>query len=137
MPFSLILLKDKGCWNLFVNSFLLAFKLVNLLSMFGIFTYKGGFVVNQIYSIANEVAIKLEDEVASQLEHDVELLDSTTSFNKGKVACEKVNELINQIHRILQSLNYFWPRLPENKLTHMQEAKLVLILMGRYCIGTF
>ncbi|XP_061349392.1 uncharacterized protein LOC133294682 [Gastrolobium bilobum] len=65
-----------------------------------------------------------------QLEHDVELFDSATSFNKGKIGCEILAQLVNQIPRILQSLNSFWTRLTESKLTHMKDvilnAELVL-----------
>ncbi|XP_027357946.1 uncharacterized protein LOC113867115 isoform X2 [Abrus precatorius] len=59
-----------------------------------------------------------------QLEHDIELLDSATSFNKGKKGYEILTELINQVPRILQSLNSFRIGLTESKLTHVKDVIL-------------
>ena len=64
------------------------------------------------------------------LEHDAELLDSATSFNKGNIGCEILTALINQIPRILQSLNSFGTRLTKSNIAHMKDvilnAELVL-----------
>ncbi|KAK7266810.1 hypothetical protein RIF29_19466 [Crotalaria pallida] len=63
-----------------------------------------------------------------RLEYDADLIDSPTSFNRGKMGCEIVNELVNQIPSILQSLNV--TRLTKSKLIHGKDvivnAELVL-----------
>ncbi|XP_052117058.1 uncharacterized protein LOC107486904 isoform X2 [Arachis duranensis] len=60
-----------------------------------------------------------------QLEHDAELTDSaTTSSNKGRVVCELLIDLVNQIPGPLQSLYSFGPSLTRSKLTHMKDVIL-------------
>ncbi|OIW06423.1 hypothetical protein TanjilG_05194 [Lupinus angustifolius] len=65
-----------------------------------------------------------------QLELDAELLDSATTFNKGKVGCEILTKLVDQVTTILQSLNFFGTRLTKSKFNHMKDvilnAELVL-----------
>ncbi|MED6217357.1 hypothetical protein PIB30_016980 [Stylosanthes scabra] len=60
-----------------------------------------------------------------QLEHDTELTDSaTTSSDKGRVVCEILIDLVNQIPGPLQSLYSFGPSLTRSKLTHMKDVIL-------------
>ena len=63
-------------------------------------------------------------------EHDTELSDSATSFNKGRIVCEILTDLVDQIPRALQSLYSFGPSFTRSKLTHMKDvilnAELVL-----------
>ncbi|MED6176083.1 hypothetical protein PIB30_084462 [Stylosanthes scabra] len=60
-----------------------------------------------------------------QLEHDIELTSSaTTSLNKGRVVCEILIDLVNQILEPLQSLYSFGPTLTRSKLTHMKDVIL-------------
>lgn len=57
-----------------------------------------------------------------RLERDTKLFDSSISFNIGKIGCKILAELVNQIHKILQSLDSFWTRLTVSKLNHMKEV---------------
>lgn len=64
-----------------------------------------------------------------QPEHDTDLSDSATSFNKGRIS-EILSDLVNQIPRALESLHSFGTELTRNKLNHMKDiflnAELVL-----------
>ncbi|RDX81684.1 hypothetical protein CR513_37605, partial [Mucuna pruriens] len=64
-----------------------------------------------------------------QLEHDAELSDSATSFNKGRIG-EILTYLVNQIPRALESLYTFGTEFTRSKLNHMKDillhAELVL-----------
>ncbi|KAJ1443230.1 DUF3741-associated sequence motif [Sesbania bispinosa] len=58
-----------------------------------------------------------------QLEHDTELVDSATSFNKGRIV-EILTDLVNQIPRALQCLYSFGTQLTRSKLNNMKDVLL-------------
>ncbi|OIW05504.1 hypothetical protein TanjilG_27634 [Lupinus angustifolius] len=63
----------------------------------------------------------------NQMEHlkyDYELLDSATSFNKHRICCQKLTDLVNQIPKALRSLYSSGTRLTTSKLTHMKDVIL-------------
>lgn len=64
-----------------------------------------------------------------QPEHEADLSDSATSFNKGRIN-EILSDLVNQIPKALESLHTFGTELTRNKLNHMKDiflnAELVL-----------
>ncbi|CAL0314638.1 unnamed protein product [Lupinus luteus] len=63
------------------------------------------------------------------LKYDYELLDSATSFNKHRICCEKLRNLVNQIPNALESLYSSGTRLTSSKLTHMKDVILNAELM--------
>ncbi|KAK7340953.1 hypothetical protein VNO77_21672 [Canavalia gladiata] len=70
-----------------------------------------------------------------QFEHDTELSDSATSFNKVRIG-EILTDLVNQIPRAIESLYSFGTQYTRGKLNHMKDillnAELVLgIAMDR------
>ncbi|CAL0308270.1 unnamed protein product [Lupinus luteus] len=71
-----------------------------------------------------------------QLQYDHDILDSATSFNKGRICCEKLTDSVNQIPKALQSLYSFGTSLTTSKLTHMKDvildAELVLGLSTKH-----
>ncbi|OIW17562.1 hypothetical protein TanjilG_08840 [Lupinus angustifolius] len=74
-----------------------------------------------------------------QLEHlefDQDILDSATSFNKGRICSEKLTDRANQIPKALQSLYSFGTSLTTSNLTHMKDvilnAELVLGLSTKH-----
>ncbi|KAH1156724.1 hypothetical protein GYH30_051499 [Glycine max] len=58
-----------------------------------------------------------------QPEHDTELSDSATSFNKGRMD-EILSDVVNQIPRALESLLTFGTELTRSKLNHMKDILL-------------
>ncbi|KAF1859942.1 hypothetical protein Lal_00028125 [Lupinus albus] len=58
------------------------------------------------------------------LEHDAGLLDFATKFDKGKMGCEILTELVDQVTMILQSLNIFGTRLMKSKFDHTKDVIL-------------
>ena len=58
-----------------------------------------------------------------QPEHDTELSDSATSFNKGRMD-EILSDVVNQIPRALETLLTFGTELTRSKLNHMKDILL-------------
>ncbi|XP_061347084.1 uncharacterized protein LOC133292653 [Gastrolobium bilobum] len=58
-----------------------------------------------------------------QLEHDTELLDSATSFNKGRIG-EILTTLVNQIPKALQCLYSLGTPLTRSNLKHVKDVLL-------------
>ncbi|KAE9615643.1 hypothetical protein Lal_00017769 [Lupinus albus] len=70
------------------------------------------------------------------LEYDCDISDSATTFNKGRICCEKLTGRVDQIPKAFQSLYSFGTSLTTSKLTHMKDvilnAELVLGLSSNH-----